>query len=127
VLLANRLGVLPSNRILQGLSLVELPPISQHNPPQVFLARLHNNNQLEDYLERRQVRILSSVVVVGHLEQMQLPLKRQAVSSELLLLVVLNNSLLQVAYLEVVSVLDNRILGVSSDSHNKLNPQACFH
>jgi hypothetical protein len=127
VLLANRLEVSPSNRILRGLFLVELPPISQHNPPQVFLARLHNNNQLEDYLERRQVRILSSVVVVGHLEQMQLPLKRQAVSSELLLLVALNNSLLQVAYSEVVLVLDNRILAVFSDRHNKLNLQACFH
>jgi hypothetical protein len=101
---------------------VELPQTSQHNPPQVFLARQHNNNQLEDYLERRQVRILSSVVVVvAHLEQMQLPLKRQVVSSEQLLLVALNNNLLQVAYLEVVSVLDNRILAVFSDSHNKLN------
>jgi hypothetical protein len=127
VLLANRLGVSLSNRILQGLSLAELPPISQHNLLQVFLAQQHNNNQLEDYLERRQVRILSSVVVVGHLEQMQLPLKRQVVSSEQLLLVALNNSLLQVAYLEVVSVQDNRLLGVFSDSHNKLNPQACFH
>lgn len=126
MLLANRLGVLLSNRILRGPSLVELPLASQHNPPQVFLARQHSNNQLQDYLERRQLRILSSVVEV-HLEQTQLPLKRQLVYLELLLLVAHHNNLLQVAYLEVVSVPDNRLLAVFLDSSNKLNPQACFH